>query len=163
MTLPCRCSSATHSASSSTTTTSKKKKNCATNKKMGIILDSVSDRSKIRLKSSFILMKNSDKKNLSSFMKKLKESSSSSSSSSASSPLKSYRFETRKNFSSTARKIFHDFLKNHLNNPYPNEQEKNDMARESNCTVEQVGTWFVNARVRTLPKLLGLKKQKIKR
>ena len=96
-------------------------------------------------------------------MKKLKESSSSSSSSSASSPLKSYRFETRKNFSSTARKIFHDFLKNHLNNPYPNEQEKNDMARESNCTVEQVGTWFVNARVRTLPKLLGLKKQKIKR
>jgi hypothetical protein len=29
--------------------------------------------------------------------------------------------------------------------------------------VEQVGTWFVNARVRTLPKLLGIKKQKTTR
>jgi hypothetical protein len=64
-------------------------------------------------------------------------------------------FETRRNLSSEARALFLSWLKDHLFHPYPNEQEKRDLSMRGEVSIEQVGTWFVNARVRTVPKLLA--------
>ena len=76
----------------------------------------------------------------------------------------SHGFERRRNLSSSARKVLHSWLVEHKLKPYPTDEEKQHLAERAEVTVEQVGTWMVNARVRTLPKLLGLvpvkKKQK---
>ncbi|CAL4069942.1 unnamed protein product [Meganyctiphanes norvegica] len=45
------------------------------------------------------------------------------------------------------------WLKEHCDNPYPNEQEKRGLADMSGLSQQQVAHWFINARRRLLPKL----------
>ena len=76
-----------------------------------------------------------------------------------------HRFETRRNLSTEARSLLLTWLKEHLDHPYPNPQDKIYLAEKAKVSIEQVGTWFVNARVRTVPKLLAGQpsKKKLKR
>lgn len=55
--------------------------------------------------------------------------------------------------SKEAVKILTQWLKEHCDNPYPNEQEKRMLADMVGLTQQQVAHWFINARRRLLPKL----------
>ncbi len=44
-------------------------------------------------------------------------------------------------------------LRNNLENPYPKESEKRELASQAGIEVAQVSTWFINARVRELKRL----------
>uniref|UniRef100_A0A6B2LXD0 Homeobox domain-containing protein n=1 Tax=Arcella intermedia TaxID=1963864 RepID=A0A6B2LXD0_9EUKA len=41
-----------------------------------------------------------------------------------------------------------------LEHPYPNHQQKLELAQQTNLTPKQVSDWYVNARRRIVPKLL---------
>lgn len=50
---------------------------------------------------------------------------------------------------SRAVKIMTDWFDNHLDNPYPREEEKEMMAQEGGISLSQVKAWFANRRNRT--------------
>jgi hypothetical protein len=62
------------------------------------------------------------------------------------------RFQKRKNLPQVSRQILRCWIDEHLENPHPNDNEKEALAKAANITVEQVCNWFVNARVRYVPK-----------
>ena len=156
MTLPNR----TQKANSSTQRHVSKKQSSLSTKKMMDLLNNLShEKNQVRLKSTLLRLGPSNNDNRKHLVAHLNEKSKNCS------PFKQ-RFERRKNLSKDARNIFHSWLKEHTTHPYPSDVEKKDLAQRAETSVEQVGTWFVNARVRTLPKLLGThkkKKQKLKR
>ena len=45
-----------------------------------------------------------------------------------------------------------DWLRRHRTNPYPTEQEKEDLAATTGLALNQINYWFTNARRRILPK-----------
>ena len=45
--------------------------------------------------------------------------------------------------------ILNDWFDDHVNNPYPQIEEKERLARQSNITVKQVNAWFSNIRNRS--------------
>lgn len=47
--------------------------------------------------------------------------------------------------------ILRTWLKNHIHHPYPNEQEKAELMKQTGLTLSQVSNWFINARRRQLP------------
>jgi len=46
------------------------------------------------------------------------------------------------------------WLYNHKKHPYPTEEEKHALAKETKLTLNQISNWFINARRRVLPPLL---------
>ena len=53
-----------------------------------------------------------------------------------------------------ARARLKAWLREHLDDPYPNPHEKEQMMRETGLSYKQVTDWFVNARKRLLPVML---------
>lgn len=49
--------------------------------------------------------------------------------------------------------ILKEWLFNHLEHPYPNEEEKQELCQRTGLTTVQVSNWFINARRRTIPKI----------
>jgi hypothetical protein len=48
--------------------------------------------------------------------------------------------------------IFRHWLFNHLESPYPSEEEKEELASKAGLRITQVNNWFTNARRRILPR-----------
>jgi hypothetical protein len=48
--------------------------------------------------------------------------------------------------------IFRHWLFNHLESPYPSEEEKEELAQKAGLRITQVNNWFTNARRRILPR-----------
>ena len=143
MTLPKRSS---NNCSNKNITKTKKKDNNFTN------LLNKEGATHLRLKASMTRLRGSA---ASSFKQRVVKEIKSTSSKSKNGSFQTHRFERRRNLSSMSRNILHSWLVINKHNPYPSDQQKKDLAEQAEVSVEQVGTWFVNARVRTLPKLLG--------
>jgi len=45
-----------------------------------------------------------------------------------------------------------DWLREHRDNPYPNDDEKEALIESTRLTMNQINYWFTNARRRLLPK-----------
>ena len=45
-----------------------------------------------------------------------------------------------------------DWLREHQDNPYPNDDEKEMLIQQTGLTINQINYWFTNARRRILPK-----------
>lgn len=54
----------------------------------------------------------------------------------------------RRNFSKPASEILNEYFYSHVNNPYPSDEAKEELARKSGITVSQVCNWFGNKRIR---------------
>jgi len=54
----------------------------------------------------------------------------------------------RRNFSKQATEVLNEYFYSHLNNPYPSEEVKEQLARQCQITVSQVSNWFGNKRIR---------------
>lgn len=54
----------------------------------------------------------------------------------------------RRNFSKQATQVLNDYFLAHINNPYPSEEVKEELARQCQITVSQVSNWFGNKRIR---------------
>ncbi len=48
--------------------------------------------------------------------------------------------------------IMLEWLKEHQDKPYPNDDEKDMLIRRTKLTMSQINYWFTNARRRILPK-----------
>jgi len=51
-----------------------------------------------------------------------------------------------------AKVIMTEWLRNHQDNPYPNDDEKEALMESTKLTINQINYWFTNARRRLLPK-----------
>merc|ERR1719259_262384 len=54
----------------------------------------------------------------------------------------------RRNFSKESSEILNEYFYSNLSNPYPSEEEKEELARKCGLTVLQVSNWFGNKRIR---------------
>ncbi|CAN9510081.1 unnamed protein product [Ophioblennius macclurei] len=54
----------------------------------------------------------------------------------------------RRNFSKQAVEMLNEYFYSHLENPYPNEEVKEELAKKCSITVAQVANWFGNKRIR---------------
>ena len=66
------------------------------------------------------------------------------------------RLYRRKNYPAKVRENLLEWMRRHLNHPYPSDQEKAELAQQTGLDTDAVSTWFTNARVRYLP---GLKEE----
>ena len=64
------------------------------------------------------------------------------------------RFQKRKNLPQQSRLILKAWIDDHIDAPHPTDSEKKALAEAARITIEQVSNWFVNARVRYVPKQL---------
>ena len=48
--------------------------------------------------------------------------------------------------------IMLEWLRQHKDNPYPNDDEKAMLIKQTGLTINQINYWFTNARRRILPK-----------
>jgi len=73
---------------------------------------------------------------------------------SSSSPASSQPSDTKKRSRLPARSValFRQWLFNHLDSPYPSEEEKEELAQKAGLKITQVNNWFTNARRRILPR-----------
>jgi len=69
----------------------------------------------------------------------------------------------RYNFSTDVANVLKLWLKDHLDKPYPTDSEKKMLAEKTNLTVDQINSWFINARRRIVPQLRKSGKGKGKR
>lgn len=56
----------------------------------------------------------------------------------------------RNRLPSSALNILWDFVRTHKNNPYPTNQQKEHLVRQTNLTMTQIRNWFTNTRKRKL-------------
>ncbi|XP_075257607.1 uncharacterized protein LOC142349745 isoform X1 [Convolutriloba macropyga] len=54
----------------------------------------------------------------------------------------------RRNFSKQASEILNEYFYSHLNNPYPSEEVKEELAKKCGLSVSQISNWFGNKRIR---------------
>jgi hypothetical protein len=54
----------------------------------------------------------------------------------------------RRNFAKKATDVLNEYFLGHLENPYPSEEAKEELARNCNITLSQVSNWFGNKRIR---------------
>lgn len=54
----------------------------------------------------------------------------------------------RRNFSKQATDILNQYFYQNLQNPYPSEEAKEELARKCSISVSQVSNWFGNKRIR---------------
>ncbi|PRT56835.1 Homeobox protein PKNOX1 [Wickerhamiella sorbophila] len=57
----------------------------------------------------------------------------------------------RGNLPKDVTNILRQWLNSHLDNPYPSEEDKRQIMRETGLSIVQVSNWFINARRRSLP------------
>ena len=57
-------------------------------------------------------------------------------------------------FSKKTTEILKQWLFEHSNHPYPNDDEKDELCLRTNLTLSQLNNWFINARRRILPAYL---------
>lgn len=72
----------------------------------------------------------------------------------------SYRYsltKRREALSPAAIKKLREWLQQHTNEPYPDEDQKDTLSMETGLTVTQINNWFINARRRILPKMLRVR------
>ena len=55
----------------------------------------------------------------------------------------------KKNLPQKATKLLNEWFKQHLDNPYPTDEEKKVLSSRGGITIEQVSTWFANKRSRS--------------
>ncbi|KAL0088060.1 Homeodomain-like protein [Phycomyces blakesleeanus] len=60
----------------------------------------------------------------------------------------------RGNLPKAVTAILREWLARHKKHPYPTEEEKASLARETNLTLNQISNWFINARRRILQPML---------
>eukprot|EP00345_Euplotes_harpa_P015206 CAMPEP_0168355990 /NCGR_PEP_ID=MMETSP0213-20121227/24892_1 /TAXON_ID=151035 /ORGANISM="Euplotes harpa, Strain FSP1.4" /LENGTH=161 /DNA_ID=CAMNT_0008368331 /DNA_START=685 /DNA_END=1166 /DNA_ORIENTATION=+ len=60
---------------------------------------------------------------------------------------------TRSNYSSAVTNLLMEWLKNHLNNPYPSEEDRIRLCEETGLTRKQLRIWLIDARRRKLEKM----------
>lgn len=51
--------------------------------------------------------------------------------------------------------VLKGWLKDHLKHPYPTEEEKKELVKRTELSLNQISNWFINARRRLLPTLLN--------
>ncbi|RHZ85471.1 hypothetical protein Glove_65g20 [Diversispora epigaea] len=74
-----------------------------------------------------------------------------------SSPLISTKPKRRRgNLPKTTTALLKGWLIQHKKHPYPTEDEKMSLARDTKLSLQQISNWFINARRRHLPGLLKL-------
>ena len=54
----------------------------------------------------------------------------------------------RPNLPSQAKAILSDWFRNHVDNPYPNQIEKQELSNRTGLTLQKVDNWFINERSR---------------
>lgn len=59
------------------------------------------------------------------------------------------RSKKRGNLPKQATNILKTWLFQHFLHPYPSEEEKRELSRQTSLTITQINNWFINARVRT--------------
>jgi hypothetical protein len=59
--------------------------------------------------------------------------------------------QRRRTLNKEGKAVLHGWLKDHLAHPFPSALEKTDLATRLNVPVEQITTWFINARARKAP------------
>lgn len=63
----------------------------------------------------------------------------------------------RENLSAAARDALKHWLMNHLEHPYPNDEDKEELAAATGASLERIANWFINARLRIWrPHILNL-------
>jgi hypothetical protein len=60
----------------------------------------------------------------------------------------------RPNFPKWVHEILVDWLRGHLDHPYPTDEEKKVLMAQTNLTLSQLNNYFINARRRVVPKLI---------
>mmetsp|Transcript_8240 Transcript_8240/g.16688 ORF Transcript_8240/g.16688 Transcript_8240/m.16688 type:complete len:90 (-) Transcript_8240:1954-2223(-) len=55
---------------------------------------------------------------------------------------------TKGNLGKEATTIFKRWFDEHQNHPYPTDQEKHELARQTGTTLQQITNWFINHRKR---------------
>ena len=63
--------------------------------------------------------------------------------------VKKTRINRKQLLSEEAVDLLNEWFEDHLNNPYPQPEEKERLARQGGITVKQVTAWFSNRRNRT--------------
>ncbi|CAG8675785.1 9174_t:CDS:2 [Dentiscutata erythropus] len=61
----------------------------------------------------------------------------------------------RGNLPKATTALLKDWLARHKKHPYPTEEEKQDLAKETMLNLQQISNWFINARRRHLPLMLN--------
>ncbi|KAJ9075066.1 homeodomain super [Entomophthora muscae] len=61
---------------------------------------------------------------------------------------------TRQNLPRESIKILKKWLFTHCENPYPEEHEKDELARQAKISATQLSNWFINARRRSLKRTI---------
>lgn len=54
----------------------------------------------------------------------------------------------RRNHSKPASEVLNEYFYAHLNNPYPSEEVKEELAKKAGISISQVNNWFGNKRIR---------------
>eukprot|EP00127_Corallochytrium_limacisporum_P003747 Clim_evm79s152 gene=Clim_evmTU79s152 len=70
-------------------------------------------------------------------------------------PQRKPRKKHRVNYRKSAVALLKSWLFNHMEHPYPTDEEKLQLAEQTNLTVYQIGDWFINARRRILKPMLA--------
>lgn len=65
----------------------------------------------------------------------------------------------RGNLPKAVTAILRDWLCKHKKHPYPTEEEKAQLASETNLNLNQISNWFINARRRILQPMLEEEKR----
>lgn len=74
----------------------------------------------------------------------------------SSQPISTKPKRRRGNLPKTTTALLKGWLIQHKKHPYPTEDEKLSLARETKLSMQQISNWFINARRRHLPNLLKI-------
>ena len=65
----------------------------------------------------------------------------------------SMKFSKRSNYPKNVTFILKNWLENNINHPYPDEEQKIKLSKQTGLCLTQINNWFINARRRILPDL----------
>ncbi|KAM0682326.1 Homeobox protein tos8 [Mitosporidium daphniae] len=65
----------------------------------------------------------------------------------------SLKFSKRSNYPKNVTFVLKNWLENNTNHPYPDEEQKVKLSRQTGLCLTQINNWFINARRRILPDL----------
>ncbi|KAK6089210.1 hypothetical protein P3W45_001811 [Vairimorpha bombi] len=62
------------------------------------------------------------------------------------------KISKRSNYPQKVLRLFKQWLKDHISNPYPSEYEKQEFCEITGLDMAQINNWFINARRRLVPR-----------